>query len=111
MDKYNLKEIKSKQMFKKQIKTFQLHKKNKTEITPDEIKLIYNSMMDKAPKGSQFRIRGLGVDKFNTISYGMLKNLNDDNIEIYSEEEYLNNKAKDTGKFQKYSQLEFTIIK
>jgi hypothetical protein len=112
MDKYNLTQIgETKELFGKTQKVFQLYKKNKREITPKEIKEIYKSMITKAPANSQIRIRALGIDKFNTISWNTLKNTQDDDINIYDEEEYLQGRAIDTDKFQKFSQIEFLIRK
>ena len=110
MQNYNLTQIgEPKTIFKNKVKTFQLHKKNKNEITPKEIQNLYKTFLEKAKPNTKLRIRGLGIDKYATITYGTLKNMNDDNLDILDYEEYYEGKVKDSGKFKKFSQLEFTI--
>jgi hypothetical protein len=96
-------------------KTFQLYKRNNTEITQQEIKDITKSFLEKADKNTKIMIRALGIDKYNTVGTVTLKDLND-NLNVLDEEEFAQAKyyeghVKDVNKFKKFSQLEFIIIK
>ena len=96
-------------------KTFHFHKRNKTEISQQEIKDITKSFLEKADKNTKIMIRALGIDKYNTISTVTLKDLNN-NLNVLDEEEfgranYYEGHVKDANKFKKFSQLEFTVIK
>ncbi len=114
MNGYNLKQIgETKTIFKNKIKTFQLYKSNKKEITPNEINNLYKTFLEKAKPNTQLRIRGLGIDKMQNIGTTYLKEKNKD-LKVYTEEEFMDEeyyegKTKDVKKFLKFSQLEFTI--
>lgn len=116
MQNYNIQEIGvAKQKFNTIQKTFQLYKKNKTEITAQEVRDITKSFLDKADKSTKIMIRALGIDKYNTVGTVTLKDLNN-NLHLLDEEEfgranYYEGHVKDKSKFKKFSQLEFIIIK
>lgn len=110
MQNFKITETGSKTVFNQTQKSFQLHKTNKSEISIDEIKAITSDFLNKAPNGTKLRIRGLGIDKYNTINYVTLKGLNEQ-LQILDEEDYLDGKVKDTSKFKRFSQIEFTVIK
>jgi hypothetical protein len=114
MQNYTLTQIgETKTIFKKKVKTFQLYKNNKKEITPNEINNLYKTFLEKAKPNTQLRIRGLGIDKMQNIGNTYLKEKNKD-LKVYTEEEFMDaeyyeGRAKDIKKFLKFSQLEFTL--
>ena len=116
MQNYNIQEIgETKEKFNTIQKTFQLHKRNNTEITPQEIKDITKSFLDKADQSTKIMIRALGIDKYNTVGTVTLKDLNS-NLRVLDEDEFLYDEyyvghVKDKSKFKKFSQLQFTVIK
>ena len=116
MDNYKIEQIgNTKDKTRTIEKTFHLHKKNKTEITQQEIKDITKSFLEKADKNTKIYIRALGIDKYNDMGTVKLKDLNDD-LHVLDEEEFAQAKyyeghVKDVNKFKKFSQLEFIIIK
>ena len=116
MQNYKLEQIgETKEKTRTIEKTFHLHKHNKTEITPQEIKDITKSFLEKADKNTKIMIRALGIDRMNYEGTANLKDLNN-NLNVLDEEEYARAKyyeghVKDVTKFKKFSQLMFTIIK
>ncbi len=96
-------------------KVFQIYKKDKSFIKPDDVHYIYNSLAEKLPKNSKILIRGLGIDKMSNIADATkttLKSFKDDELKFYNEEDYYNgfSKVKDTAKFLQYFQIEFVIL-
>lgn len=96
-------------------KVFQIYKKDKSFIKPDDVHYIYNSLAEKLPKNSKILIRGLGIDKMANIADATkttLKSYKDDELKFYNEEDYYNgfSKVKDTAKFLQYFQIEFVIL-
>ena len=96
-------------------KVFQIYKKDKSFIKPDDVHYIYNSLAEKLPKNSKILIRGLGIDKMANIADATkttLKSFKDDELKVYNEEDYYNgfSKVKDTAKFLQYFQIEFVIL-
>ncbi len=96
-------------------KVFQIYKKDKSFIKPDDVHYIYNSLAEKLPKNSKILIRGLGIDKMANIADATkttLKSFKDDELKFYNEEDYYNgfSKVKDTAKFLQYFQIEFVIL-
>ena len=85
--------------------TFQIYKKNKTEIDHSDIEKLVLSLEAKAPKGTKIRVRALNIDRWST-----LKGFEDD-IDLQNEEDYLDGRAKDTTKFLKAFQLEVVLLK
>jgi len=116
MQNYNIQEIGvAKEKFNTIQKTFQLYKRNNTEITPQEIKDITKSFLDKADQSTKIMIRALGIDKYNTVGTVTLKDLNN-HLKVLDEDEFLYDEyyaghVKDKKKFKKFSQLQFTVIK
>jgi hypothetical protein len=116
MQNYNIQQIgETKEKFNTIQKTFQLHKRNNTEITPQEIKDITKSFLDKADSSTKIMIRALGIDKYNTVGTVTLKDLNNhlkvlDEVEFFNDEYYAGH-VKDKMRFKKFSQLEFIVIK
>ena len=96
-------------------KVFQIYKKEKKFIKPDDIHYVYNSLAEKLPKHSKILIRGLGIDKmtdFANATKTTLKGFKDDELNFFDEEEYYNasSKVKDVSKFLQYFQIEFIIL-
>ena len=96
-------------------KVFQIYKKDKKFIKPDDIHYIYNSLAEKLPKHSKILIRGLGIDKMTDLANATktaLKGYNDDELKFFDEEDYFNasSKVKDVAKFLQYFQIEFIIL-
>ena len=96
-------------------KVFQIYKKDKSFINPDDIHYIYNSLAEKLPKKSKILIRGLGIDKMTDLANATrttLKSFNDDELKFFDEEDYFNasSKVKDVNKFLQYFQIEFVIL-
>ena len=96
-------------------KVFQIYKKDKTFIKPDDIHYIYNSLAEKLPKHSKILIRGLGIDKMTDLASATkttLKGFKDDELKFFDEEDYFNasSKVKDVSKFLQYFQIEFVIL-
>ena len=96
-------------------KVFQIYKKDKTFIKPDDIHYVYNSLAEKLPKHSKILIRGLGIDKMTDLAKATkttLKGFKDDELKFFDEEEYYNasSKVKDVSKFLQYFQIEFIIL-
>ena len=96
-------------------KVFQMYKKDKEFIKPDDIHYIYNSLAEKLPKHSKILIRGLGIDKMTDLAKATkttLKGFKDDELKFFDEEDYYNasSKVKDVSKFLQYFQIEFVIL-
>jgi hypothetical protein len=96
-------------------KVFQIYKKDKTFIKPDDIHYVYNSLAEKLPKHSKILIRGLGIDKMTDLAKATkttLKGFKDDELKFFDEEDYYNasSKVKDVSKFLQYFQIEFIIL-
>jgi hypothetical protein len=96
-------------------KVFQIYKKDKEFIKPDDIHYIYNSLAEKLPKHSKILIRGLGIDKMTDLAKATkttLKGFKDDELKFFDEEDYFNasSKVKDVSKFLQYFQIEFIIL-
>ena len=96
-------------------KVFQIYKKDKEFIKPDDIHYIYNSLAEKLPKHSKILIRGLGIDKMTDLAKATkttLKGFKDDELKFFDEEDYFNasSKVKDVSKFLQYFQIEFVIL-
>ena len=96
-------------------KVFQIYKKDKKFIKPDDIHYIYNSLAEKLPKHSKILIRGLGIDKMTDLGKATkttLKGFKDDELKFFDEEDYFNasSKVKDVSKFLQYFQIEFVIL-
>ena len=96
-------------------KVFQIYKKDKKFIKPDDIHYIYNSLAEKLPKHSKILIRGLGIDKMTDLAKATkttLKGFKDDELKFFDEEDYFNasSKVKDVSKFLQYFQIEFVIL-
>ena len=96
-------------------KVFQIYKKDKTFIKPDDIHYVYNSLAEKLPKHSKILIRGLGIDKMTDLAKATkttLKGFKDDELKFFDEEDYFNasSKVKDVSKFLQYFQIEFVIL-
>jgi hypothetical protein len=119
---YNLKRLKSKKIPDGSvITTYQIYKKNKRYITPKELHKLAEKLTKKNPnaefnikghsdkipkhlKDDDIMIRGLRPDRWST-----LKNFGQD-LSYQDEEDYLDGKVKDTTKFNKYFQVEITVI-
>ena len=116
MQHINIQQIgETKEKFNTIQKTFQLHKRNNSEITPQEVRDITKSFLDKADKSTKIMIRALGIDKYNTQGVVTLKDLNN-NLRVLDEAEFANDEyyaghVKDKNKFKKFSQIMFTVIK
>ena len=96
-------------------KVFQIYKKDKEFIKPDDIHYVYNSLAEKLPKHSKILIRGLGIDKMTDLAKATkttLKGYKDDELKFFDEEDYFNasSKVKDVAKFLQYFQIEFIIL-
>ena len=96
-------------------KVFQIYKKDKKFIKPDDIHYIYNSLAEKLPKHSKILLRGLGIDKMTDLAKATkttLKGFKDDELKFFDEEDYFNasSKVKDVSKFLQYFQIEFVIL-
>ena len=96
-------------------KVFQIYKKDKEFIKPDDIHYVYNSLAEKLPKHSKILIRGLGIDKMTDLAKATkttLKGFKDDELKFFDEEDYFNasSKVKDVSKFLQYFQIEFVIL-
>lgn len=96
-------------------KVFQIYKKEKEFIKPDDIHYVYNSLAEKLPKHSKILIRGLGIDKMTDLTKATkttLKGFKDDELKFFDEEDYYNasSKVKDVSKFLQYFQIEFIIL-
>ena len=96
-------------------KVFQIYKKDKAFIKPDDIHYVYNSLAEKLPKHSKILIRGLGIDKMTDLAKATkttLKGFKDDELKFFDEEDYFNasSKVKDVSKFLQYFQIEFVIL-
>ena len=96
-------------------KVFQIYKKDKEFIKPDDIHYVYNSLSEKLPKHSKILIRGLGIDKMTDLANATkttLKGFKDDELKFFDEEDYFNasSKVKDVSKFLQYFQIEFVIL-
>ena len=96
-------------------KVFQIYKKDKEFIKPDDIHYVYNSLSEKLPKHSKILIRGLGIDKMTDLAKATkttLKGFKDDELKFFDEEDYFNasSKVKDVSKFLQYFQIEFVIL-
>ncbi len=96
-------------------KVFQIYKKEKKFIKPDDIHYVYNSLAEKLPKHSKILIRGLGIDKMTDLAKATkttLKGFKDDELKFFDEEDYYNasSKVKDVSKFLQYFQIEFIIL-
>jgi hypothetical protein len=96
-------------------KVFQIYKKEKEFIKPDDIHYVYNSLAEKLPKHSKILIRGLGIDKMTDLAKATkttLKGFKDDELKFFDEEDYFNasSKVKDVAKFLQYFQIEFIIL-
>ncbi len=96
-------------------KVFQIYKKDKSFINPDDIHYVYNSIAEKLPLNSKILIRGLGIDKMANLADAKkttLKSFNNDDLKFYNEDDYYNafSQVKDTAKFLKYFQIEFIIL-
>ena len=96
-------------------KVFQIYKKEKEFIKPDDIHYVYNSLAEKLPKHSKILIRGLGIDKMTDLAKATkttLKGFKDDELKFFDEEDYYNasSKVKDVSKFLEYFQIEFIIL-
>ena len=96
-------------------KVFQIYKKDKKFIKPDDIHYVYNSLAEKLPKHSKILIRGLGIDKMTDLAKATkttLKGYKDDELKFFDEEDYFNasSKVKDVSKFLNYFQIEFVIL-
>ena len=96
-------------------KVFQIYKKDKAFIKPDDIHYVYNSLAEKLPKHSKILIRGLGIDKMTDLANATkttLKGFKDDELKFFDEEDYFNasSKVKDVSKFLQYFQIEFVIL-
>jgi|LauGreDrversion4_2_1035121.scaffolds.fasta_scaffold62915_3 hypothetical protein len=96
-------------------KVFQIYKKEKEFIKPDDIHYVYNSLAEKLPKHSKILIRGLGIDKMTDLAKATkttLKGFKDDELKFFDEEDYYNasSKVKDVSKFLQYFQIEFIIL-
>lgn len=96
-------------------KVFQIYKKDKKFIKPDDIHYVYNSLAEKLPKHSKILIRGLGIDKMTDLGSATkttLKGFKDDELKFFDEEDYFNasSKVKDVAKFLQYFQIEFVIL-
>ena len=96
-------------------KVFQIYKKDKEFIKPDDIHYVYNSLAEKLPKHSKILIRGLGIDKMTDLAKATkttLKGFKDDELKFFDEEDYFNasSKVKDVSKFLQYFQIEFIIL-
>jgi len=88
-------------------KTVQVFRNDKKPIKPEEIKKLDQHLTGAASDDTKFLIRGLAPDMWTT-----LKGYDDDDVNIYTEEEYFNNKqSKKPSKFQEYFQLQFIIRK
>jgi hypothetical protein len=120
---YKLNKLKSKIISDgSKIITYQIFKKNKRFITPNELKKLSDIITKKNPntefnikghadkipknlKEDDIMIRGLAPHRWST-----LKNYGED-LNYDYEEEYLDGRVKNTTKFNKYFQIEITIIK
>jgi hypothetical protein len=96
-------------------KVFQIYKKEKKFIKPDDIHYVYNSLAEKLPKHSKILIRGLGIDKMTDLANATrttLKGFKDDELKFFDEDDYYNasSKVKDVSKFLQYFQIEFIIL-
>lgn len=106
MNNFNINVV-SKKEWSDSIQTrLQIHKRNKKEMTLDELKSVSEKLSNNIPKGGTFMIRALGIHGWRSFkSY-------DKAFNYQTEEEYLDGKVKETSKFMnKFSQVEFTFIK
>ena len=85
--------------------TMKIHRNNKHNITPTEIQMLTKNLLEKAPKNTKLRIRGLGIDSWHNLKTF------DDDLNVQDYDEYYKGKVKDTGKFTNFSQIEMVFIK
>jgi hypothetical protein len=105
MDKFNINVVETNDFGDSIEKTTTISKKSKKRISPEEIRKISEKLLKNAPKGSKIRIRGLGIDRWNTLqSY-------DKALQILDYEEYYEGKVKEPNKFADFSQIEITLLK
>ena len=94
-----------KQLAHATLSSFQVFKKNKSEISHEHIVKIIHSLQSKAPKGTTIRLRALKVDRWTTLK-GF-----DEDLDLDNEEDYLDGRVIDTTKFLKAFQLEIILMK
>lgn len=87
------------------LSTFQVYKKNKSEISHDQIGAIVRSLQSKAPRGTKLRVRALNIDRWSTLK-GF-----DEDLDLQNEEDYLDGRVRETTKFLKAYQLEIVLMK
>ena len=94
-----------KQLAHATLSSFQVYKKNKSEISHEQISAIVRSLQSKAPRGTKIRVRALNVDRWTTLK-GF-----DEDLDLQSEEDYLDGRVHETTKFLKAFQLEIILMK
>lgn len=89
---------------KSTVTTSTIHISNKRFITQDELHYLTDKLLDDKSV-SDILIRGLSIDKWNTLKpWGR-------DLKYMNQEEYYQGKVKDTAKFLKYFQIQLTIVR
>jgi hypothetical protein len=90
------------------MQVLQIHDTDKKPLSISKVKEIASKITDKYKddKRYKFIIRGLGSDMWYT-----LKSKDQDEVNYMDEEEYLQDRPKNSTKFQQYYQLQITILK
>ena len=84
-------------------------KDGKPQIDVPELKALYEGLINEAKKKGdniQVVVRAKNIEKMHTF-----KGWNDPNINIESFEDYLDGRVKETEKFEKFYEIQFTIKK
>ena len=97
---------------------YQIHKKNLSPMTPDEIKKISAMLLKKGKVGTDINIAGhseklekdapVSIQALNPANWRTLKAFGKD-VNYMDEVEYYEGRAKDTSKFNQYYQASITI--
>jgi hypothetical protein len=83
--------------------------KKKGEFSPQDVNdLIVKLHNDASKKQEKIKlmVRGLAVDKWAT-----LKGFGDENFDVADYQEYFHNRVKNDAKFNKFSNLQLTMVK
>ena len=85
-------------------------------LTPEDVKYLVDGLTKKAPKGTKFVVRGLGVAGLHELGdstkykHSQMKGFYGD-LNFKDEEDYYNGETKETSKFLKYFQITISIFK
>ena len=83
-------------------------KDKKKQIDVPELEQIYEGLVNEFEESGEtvkILVRAQNIDKIYTF-----KGFDDDGLNIESFEDYLQGKVRDTTKFEKFSELQFTIL-